>query len=216
MKLKSILASLSACAIAVSAMAMSASAATTLTNADADENYVLDVMAAGITPTDVYGAQLVIELAEGWQTEGAGGGLIYNSDSTGWASTEWGVSGEGENVKDVPLTVDGNTITFTLLSDTAVFASTDEYVQILCQGWWGAAATVISLDALDASGNVIGETTPAETTTTVAGTDAPSDGNTTTTTTTPTASQTGDAGVGLAVAGLALAGAAAVVTRKKN
>ena len=245
MKLKSILASVSACAIAVSAMALSASAA--LTNGDADGNYVYDIMADGIAPTDVYGAQLVFEMADGWQTDGAGGGLIYNSDSTGWASTEWGFSGEGENVKDVPVTVDGNTITLTLLSDTAVFVSSDTYAQIVCQAWWGADATVVSLNALDAAGNVLGEvpvettttteettttteettttaeetTTAGEETTTVADetttvTEETHAPETTTTTTTATAPQAGDAGVGLAVAGLTLAGAAAVVLRKKH
>lgn len=203
MKLKTFLASVSACAIAVSAMAITASAQVTNGNATGDDGkkfYTYDLLAEGVDATAVYGVKVEMTVSD-W-TDGSGGGFGFNSESTGWKSVEWGNTDSG---KDIIIDDNGD---FTYTSSSAIFASSDTYAQIWIQNWWGGDVTVDNITLLGSDGKALG----------AASTDAPASGDDTTTTTTTTGagSKTGDAGIALAVAGLAAAGAAAYVARKKN
>ncbi|MBQ8922773.1 MAG: NPXTG-anchored protein [Oscillospiraceae bacterium] len=219
MKVKSILASLGACAIALSAMAISASAA--ITNENGDGNYKVD-FADDANKLSAYGLKATITMADGWESSGAGGGIIANADGVGWKQYEWGITGEGTDAKNVSgVTISGADGKFTITMDNgaALFADTDTYTEGFVSAWWGADFTVDSLVLLDQNGNEFGAgsdntdnnggdntTAPANNTT------APAANNTTA----AAGAKTGDAGVSVAVGALALAGAAAVVTRKKH
>lgn len=214
MKLRTFLASISACAIAVSAMAISASAA--ITNANSDGAYVVAVneIADLAWNGGISGAVVTMTLADGWDATGAGGGIVFQGTGVAWedGAKEFNISGEGTaNPEDkVSSTISGNTLTCTYDFGGAIFAEDAEWAQLVVQSWWGADVTVDDVKYLDLDGKVIGEEAP--TTTTAA---APESGDTTTTTK-AAGNATGDAGVALAVAGLAVAGAAAYVARKKD
>lgn len=205
MKLKTFLASVSACAIAVSAMAITASAEVTNGNTTGDDGkkfYVYDLLAEGADVTAVYGVKVEMTVSD-W-SEGCGGGFGFNSESTGWKSIEWG---NADASKAISIDDNGD---FTYTATNALFATSDTYCQIWIQNWWGGEVTVDNITLLGADGKALGGAT----------TDAPAssddDATTTTTTTAASGSSTGDAGIALAVAGLAVAGAAAYVARKKD
>ncbi len=202
MKLRTFLASVSACAIAVSAMAITASAEVTNGNATGDNGskfYNYDLLAEGKDATAVYGVKIELTIED--LSEGCGGGMGFNSDSTGWKSIEWGNADSGKTI-----ILDANN-DLTYQSTTPIFAADDTYCQIWIQNWWGDDVTVDGIVLLDASGNEIGA--PAQT-------DAPAQPGAPAGTTAAGGTATGDAGIALAVAGLAVAGAAAYVARKKD
>ncbi|MBE6847597.1 MAG: hypothetical protein E7503_05650 [Ruminococcus sp.] len=215
MKLRTFLASISACAIAVSAMAISASAA--VTNANSDGAYVVAVNEiAGLAWNGgISGAVVTITPAAGWNETGVGGGVIFQGDGVDWntGAKEFGVSGEGtdaKNVEGMTIATSGDQITLTYDFGGAIFAESATWAQLVVQSWWGADFTVDEVEYLDLDGKVIGEEAPTTTT------NAAPEGGDTTTTTKAGSNATGDAGVALAVAGLAVAGAAAYVARKKD
>ncbi|MBR6107913.1 MAG: NPXTG-anchored protein [Oscillospiraceae bacterium] len=230
MKVKSILASLGACAIAMSAMALSASAA--ITNANSGENYLFPIVAdegnnlpEGCKLSDVYGFEAKFDKVAG-ENENCVGAFCWQSDSNNWAQHEFCQEG-GD--KDVFIGSDG---TVKWVSSEALFQDGDTWGKAFVAEWnWDKPDadppvednqidfSVVSFKLLDKDGNVLGA--------------APADGNETTTTTTKanggtttkaanggktatTGAKTGDAGVGVAVGLLGLAGAAAVVSRKKH
>ncbi len=215
MKLRTFLASISACAIAVSAMAISASAA--ITNANSDGAYAVAVNEiAGLAWNGgISGAVVTITPAAGWNETGVGGGVVFQGDGVEWSAgaKEFGVSGEGtdaKNIEGMTIATSGDQITLTYDFGGAIFAESATWAQLVVQSWWGADFTVDEVEYLDLDGKVIGE--EPEQTDAPAQTDAP----TGTTTTAAGGTSTGDAGVALAVAGLAVAGAAAYVARKKD
>jgi len=199
MKMRNFVASIAACAVAASAMAVSASAA--VLNPNTDDFYCIDAI-TDYDVTAIYGVKVDLTWEDGG--EGCGGGFGFNSESTGWASNEFGNEGSG---KTAEMDANGD---FTYMSDAPIFASTDTYAQVWIQSWWGADFTVDEVEYLDLDGKVIGEEAPTTTT------NAAPEGGDTTTTTKAGSNATGDAGVALAVAGLAVAGAAAYVARKKD
>ena len=224
MKIKSVLASVAACAIAVSAMAISAAAEVTNGNATGDDGkkfWTYDVKENADDITKVYGFEVKITPSDTAIPSGIGGGMGMNSNSLGWKSVEWGNPDSGKAV-----IVDTENWTMKYVN-TASFAADDEYAQVWVQNWWGAELTVDSVKLLDKDGNEIGaapaDTTAAATTTTTAAattTTSAAAGTTTTaaatTTTAAAGAAAGDAGVAVVAATLALAGAAAFVARKKD
>lgn len=80
-----------------------------------------------------------------------GGGLGYNSESTGWASTEWSFK-EGD--KDVTgVKADDGSYDFVLKGTDPVFADTDTFAQVWLQNWTTEDFTFNAFTLLDKDGN---------------------------------------------------------------
>lgn len=163
MKLRKLLAASTAAAIALSATAFNVSAATVTSNSGIDaadgtadavvtlfgEN--IDMLTEyGLTVDDVYGFEVVLDVTpedvngEAW----IGGGIGTNSESTGWASTEWG---QASGAKPIVLGEDG---VITLLQEEPLFDSTDTYMQLWLQAW-GLDVTVEAMSVLGADGEAL-------------------------------------------------------------
>lgn len=82
-----------------------------------------------------------------------GGGLGYNSESTGWASKEWSFQ---DGVKDVTgvKAADGS-YDFVLKGTDPVFADTDTFAQVWLQNWSTNDFTFNAFTLLDKDGNPI-------------------------------------------------------------
>lgn len=150
MSIKRILAAAAASVVAVSATSVIASAK--LANPNSGENYLFDLMAEGYTVTDVYGVTFTIsgDFAE----TGVGGGIGFNSASTGWDQHEWG---NADAAKEITITEDNK---ITLLGTAPAFAESDTtgdnpYAQIFLQQWWGNDATVEKVEILGKDGAVL-------------------------------------------------------------
>ncbi len=203
MKLRNLLASLSACAIAVSAMALSASAAEVKYNggkielsAAADDTktwqYNLTELAGNGTLTQIKMDLTCPFAATGWA---GGGGAVGMNFGTEWFQVDFAAAETSADNWSVTLDIPAT------YNDVAQDFS-DGIIQI---GWWWGAGDTLTIDSLTFVFE--GGTT----------TDAPAaDTDNGNTTTNSTGSNTGDAGIALAVAGLAVAGAAAYVARKKD
>jgi HSP20 family molecular chaperone IbpA len=111
-------------------------------------NFELDL--ANLKPEDIYGVYLKVDPAAG-----AYGGICLNSNSTGWAQTEWGSAYAGK-----PVVYDDNG-EMTHLSDTAFFLATDaDFFQIHIQNW-GPETTLLQYKILGKDGVVL-KSVPAE------------------------------------------------------
>ena len=162
MNFKKIIATFAAAAISVSALSVSALALSTkdylkdgvvFINADKPEDptWAID---AGVAQTDIYGVTFHVTFED--NAEWYGGGIGANSNSTGWKSIEWGT-----NSKEITADVENNSITW--LSETPIFAETDEYAQLWLQTWTGKV-TVNSADVLGKDGTILStDDAPAET-----------------------------------------------------
>ena len=220
MKISKILASVSVCALAASAMAISAFAEVTNGNTIGDDGkkfYSVDVM-ADYDVTAIYGVTFDLTWTDGGKS--CGGGVGFNSESTGWKSIEYGNEGS-----DKALILDANG-DFTYTSENPIFAASDTYAQIWVQNWWGAEVTFENITVLGKDGKPLakkgaddskGDDTKTDDTKKddTKKDDAKTD-NTKKDNTKKDAAKTGDAGVGLALAGLTIAGAAAFVTKKRK
>lgn len=149
MKLRKILAAVAAAAVAVSTMAVSAFAIK-----DYPDGYTLDLIAEGYDVTAVAGFTFKIS---GDIDSGVGGGVGFNSATTGWDSTEWGNDDANKAIK-------ASNGEVTIKRDAPVFKESDvtdptnPYAQIWMQQWWGTDITIDSVIVLDKDGN---ELTPA-------------------------------------------------------
>lgn len=154
MKMKKILACVSAAALAVSAMAVSSSAA--IIGADDEGNYVVnvaDLLPEGVDISEVYGA--TIFLKEGYSLEnGQGGAFIFSTASKNWKSLEWGNAGSD---KDIILDEETNSIT--RMEDTPFFTAEDisgetgTYANIALKQYWGDDIEIEKTILLDNDGN---------------------------------------------------------------
>ena len=218
MKLKKIVAAIAAAAVAVSTMAISAFAIK-----DYPDGYTLDLIAEGYTVTDVYGVKITLS---GDFSGSLGGGVGFNSASTGWEQHEWG---DTTAAKEFDVTTNN---VITLVKDAPVFKETDvtdptnPYAQIWMQQWWGDNELVVidSVEVLGADGVVLTaaakEEAPAEEVveeeiveeeiTEEVVEEAPEADTTT------EATATGNVAVASIAAVMALAGAAALVSKKRN
>ena len=159
MNMKRILAAAAASVVAVSAMTATVSA-DQFVNSNNGVNYIVDLLADGYNALEVYGVTFTIsgDFAE----SGIGGGIGFNSDSTGWAQHEWGDADAG---KEITITEDNK---ITLLMDAPAFAESDTtgenpYAQVWISKWWGNDATVEGVEVLGAGGTVLsaGNAAPA-------------------------------------------------------
>ena len=235
MKMTKILASVSACALAASAMAISAFAEVTNGNTKDDSGklfYTMDAM-ADYDVTAIYGVTFDLTWTDGGQ--GCGGGVGFNSESTGWKSIEYGNEGS-----DKALILDANG-DFTYTSEKPIFAASDTFAQIWVMHWWGAEVTVENITVLGKDGKPLAkkgaddskgddtkkddtkkddtkkdDTKKDDTKKDDAKTDNTKKDDTKKDDTKKDAAKTGDVGVGLALAGLTIAGAAAFVTKKRK
>lgn len=107
--------------------------------------------------------QAELDDAEAW----IGGGIGTNSESTGWAMTEWGKA-SGEKAIAIEDTLDGNkgTITYDMAAFGG-FADTDTYAQVWLQAWGGTvtvdkAVVTVADDAAAPAEEEPAEETPVE------------------------------------------------------
>ncbi len=136
--------------VGMSNMTVKAAATDNFTDA-AFAGGVLDISLTGVAYTDVYGVTFYttpdaaqMADAETWM----GGGVGFNSTSTGWLSIEWGkASGEKPIVYD-----ESGVIKY--LSDTALFTADDTWAQAWLQAW-GGDMTIDGIELLGADGAVL-------------------------------------------------------------
>lgn len=174
MKISKILAGMSAAALAASMMSLAAFADETATvKADLtggtvslidekDDDGVVtktgvltgtNVKLADVCGIDInvtVGADSAAKIEAG---DWIGGGLGYNSESTGWASKEWSFQ---DGVKDVTgvKAADGS-YDFVLKGTDPVFADTDTFAQVWLQNWSTKDFTFNAFTLLDKDGNPI-------------------------------------------------------------
>jgi len=215
MKVKSILASLGACAIAMSAMALSASAADLMTkvgNAESAKVYDIPTDGLDLSKLDKVVAEVSVD------TTMVNGCIGYNkedgSEKGAWTSVNKEAKADAGpvNAEWVAEGLDG---------------TVKGSVQV--QFWWvqpqyneageesgDGTAVLKSVKLYDKDGKELtagdNKTDDNKTDNTTATTAATTKANTTK----AGATKTGDAGVGIAISGLALAGIAAVASRKKH
>lgn len=172
MKISKILAGMSAAALAASMMSLVAFADETATvkadltggtislidekddNGDLKKTGVLtgtNVELADVCGVDInvtVGADSAAKIEAG---DWIGGGLGYNSESTGWDSTEWSFQ---EGAKDVTgVKADDGSYDFVLKGTDPVFADTDTFAQVWLQNWTTEDFTFNSFTLLDKDGN---------------------------------------------------------------
>ncbi len=171
--------------------------------------------ASDIELTDIYGItfKCTFDDAEVADEEAwIGGGIGPNSNSTGWAYTEWGRVSK-------PIFIDFENGTIQWLSDEPIFQDDEEYAQLFIQTW-GGTVSVDEINLLGADGEVIAGNEMTYDPVIPAETEESGADNTTSTTTTSTDSKgspdTGVAGVAAAAGVAALAGVAVVVARKRK
>ncbi|WP_295211759.1 NPXTG-anchored protein [Ruminococcus sp.] len=183
MKISKIFAGMSAAALAASMMSLAAFAADPV-KAEADlSGGVISLIdetdkegnvtktglltGTGVAVTDVYGVD--INVTVGADTAAAieagdwvGGGMGYNSESTGWASTEWSFQ---DGAKDITAAkAEDGSYDFVLKGDAAAFADTDTYAQVWLQNWSTSDFTFNAFTLLDKNGDpLVVVTNPADT-----------------------------------------------------
>lgn len=174
MKISKILAGMSAAALAASMMSLAAFADETTTvkadltggtvslidekddNGDVKKTGVLtgtNVKLADVCGIDVnvtVGADSAAKIEAG---DWIGGGLGYNSESTGWASKEWSFQDGAKDVTGVKA-ADGS-YDFVLKGTDPVFADTDTFAQVWLQNWTTKDFTFNAFTLLDKDGNPI-------------------------------------------------------------
>lgn len=172
MKISKILAGMSAAALAASMMSLVAFADETTTvkadltggtislidekddNGDLKKTGVLtgtNVKLADICGVDInvtVGADSAAKIEAG---DWIGGGLGYNSESTGWDSTEWSFKEGAKDVTGVKA-ADGS-YDFVLKGTDPVFADTDTFAQVWLQNWTTEDFTFNAFTLLDKDGN---------------------------------------------------------------
>ena len=172
MKISKIFAGMSAAALAASMMSLAAFAADPV-KAEADlSGGVISLIdetdkegnvtktglltGTGVAVTDVYGVD--INVTVGADTAAAieagdwvGGGMGYNSESTGWASTEWSFQ---DGAKDITAAkAEDGSYDFVIKGDAAAFADTDTYAQVWLQNWSTSDFTFNAFTLLDKNGD---------------------------------------------------------------
>lgn len=172
MKISKILAGMSAAALAASMMSLAAFADETTTvkadltggtislidekddNGDLKKTGVLtgtNVKLADVCGVDInvtVGADSAAKIEAG---DWIGGGLGYNSESTGWATTEWSFKEGDKDVTGVKA-ADGS-YDFVLKGTDPVFADTDTFAQVWLQNWTTEDFTFNAFTLLDKDGN---------------------------------------------------------------
>lgn len=211
MKIKNFAASLAACAVAASALAVTSFAEVTNGNqtSEGKKFYQVDIDLSKYDVASIYGVSFTLGTFD--LSNGVGGGVGFNSTSTSWSSTDWANADAGKTIS-----FDEATSTVTILKTAPVFAASDEWAQAWIQEWWGPDFSVDKVTLLGSDGKSLDVEATTTTTTAAGATTTTKAAGTTTKAAAAGSSNTGDAGAGLIIAGLTLAGAAAVITKKKN
>ena len=148
MKLKKVLTAILTGALVLSTMGAAASANVSNANGNDADKYevnVIDSLPDGCTPSDVYGISFSFD--EAITDDGMGGGIAWNSDSSGWKQTEWGTA-------DKPVEITSNDVKF--VNDTALFTDADEWAQLfVCHWGWGGDITVKNVTVLGKDGKAL-------------------------------------------------------------
>ena len=102
--------------------------------------------------TAVYGFKMYLKLNPEKADTAIGGGIAYNSNTTGWTCVEWA---SAENVK--PITMDAKDNSITLIPDEKkpMFTAGDEYYQVHVQYWWGGTVELEKVELLGKRGKVL-------------------------------------------------------------
>ena len=213
MKIKNLFAGAAACALAVSGMSLSASALIKDDDATMLSGYALeDEWGAYMDMKAMYDKVEEVKTCEITVSDAVFNGTVViaaESNSWGW--------NENNSATD-----NGNG-TFTVAAPCDL-KDTDSLVKISVKDWDTSDqhSTVVKIVLKNANGDEVfsagdgNAVTTEKATTTTTTTTTTKAGGTTTTSSTQKGSNTGDAGVGMAVAGLSLAGAVAFIARKKN
>lgn len=102
--------------------------------------------------------QAELDNADTW----IGGGIGTNSESTGWAMTEWGKA-SGEKAIAIEDTLDGNKGTITYdVAEFGGFADTDTYAQVWLQAWGGTVTVDKAVVTVADGAEAPAEEEPAE------------------------------------------------------
>ena len=216
MKMRSVLASIAACAIAVSAMALPASAELMTKEGNTEQAKVYEIPTDGLDLSKLDKVEAVVSCS----TKLLNGCIGYNAE-------DGSENGKWTSVDQKSEVADGEAVSATWTVD-GLEGKVKSGLQV--QFWWvqptydedgkengNGVAKLESVKLLDKSGNELTkqqETTAATTASSTTTSTTTTSGGTTTTTAAGT--KTGDAGVGVAVAGLSLAAIAAFVARKKH
>lgn len=125
---------------------------------------------------DLVGVELTVKAEDKRAIESAiadgtwvGGGLMFNSNSTGWEQHEWSFQ-EGAKELTFQATEKRGVYTLTYTQDKPIFAATDTYAQICAQNWSEGVAQfeIVEFKLLNSKGEDIrdaaSEEKPAETT----------------------------------------------------
>lgn len=166
MKLRKVLAAVSASAVALSAVAISASAVSVPEGCNSAGMFACllsdDVNVPLFTdPTivdDITSVSLTLkckdkEFEKSVQNgEWYGGGFGFNSNSRGWDSHEWSIQ---DGVKELTLVPTETRYEYKIsyTSDKPIFSSTDTYAQVWIQDWTSTASfSVVSFELLNKDG----------------------------------------------------------------
>ena len=133
-------------------------------------NFQLDVLAAGVDPTTVYGMTFTLSVDEdGLAANGLGGGIGFNGPSDvacGWDQSDWG--NEGAEKANTLVKVSDGVYTITRQESEAKLnaeeGSQGSWAQVWLSCWWGDDFSVTAVDLLGADGSVIYSTNAAATT----------------------------------------------------
>lgn len=125
---------------------------------------------------DLVGVELTVKAEDKRAIESAiaegtwvGGGLMFNSNSTGWEQHEWSFQKGAKELTFMPTEKRG-IYTLTYTQDKPIFAATDTYAQICAQNWSEGVAQfeIVEFKLLNSKGEDIrdaaSEEKPAETT----------------------------------------------------
>ena len=150
-----------------------AAISTSMDNAEMrGSDFYFDCLAQGLA-ADAYGARITFTIAD--ESQGFGGGFIFNSSADNWNSMEWGNADAGKALSAVST---GNAGEYTVerLSDAPIFAADEaQWAEIAVQQWWGGDIVITNVEMLNADGSVLGavaEEAAVETTEAVAETTA--------------------------------------------
>lgn len=177
MRIKKFLALAVAAAVAMTAaMSTSVSAAikSSIANTHIDNGaFYIDLNEAGLDLTKVNGSSVEIKF-EVDDSDGFGGGIMFNSKSGGWQQSESNYWGNAEADKPIKATGKNGKYTLKFKVASSAFkssdadASKDGYAQIFVQQWWGKDIKVTDVAIGGKSINAKAATTKSSQTVSVA------------------------------------------------
>jgi hypothetical protein len=122
--------------------------------ANDDGSFTVDFVAAGIDATTVTGVTLTLTVDD---SDGFGGGIMFNGTACGWDQSEDYYWGDADAAKALVATSTGNageyTVTFAVPDgEFGDMTAEDAYAQICVQQWWGNDVTITNV-SVETSGS---------------------------------------------------------------